>query len=251
MKQARPKRTRLRGQGKPSGPILSDARLKEAMVAIGYHFKDSLLLTQALTHPSAAPIGESVKHSNQRLEFLGDRVLNLVIADRLITRRQSESEGDLAPKLNRLVKKSACAEAMRHKDLGAFILLSSSEESSGGRDRESTLGDACEAIIGAIYLDSGLTEARKFIERAWAPQFKQSPSEAKDPKTLLQEQSQADGLGLPAYTIVGRSGPDHDPVFEVEVRLGHDVIAMAKGGTKRDAERAAAVKLLARLRKET
>ena len=251
MKAARPKRTRLRGQGKSAGLVLSDARLKEAVSAIGYHFKDTSLLVQALTHPSAAPAGNSVKHSNQRLEFLGDRVLNLVIADRLITRRQNESEGDLAPKLNRLVKKGACAQAMRDTALGGFILLSPSEESNGGRDRESTLGDACEAIIGAIYLDGGLNAARKFIERAWTPQFQQAPSEVKDPKTLLQELTQSEGLGLPVYAIISRTGPDHDPVFEVEVRLSDDVVDVATGGSKREAERMAAAKLLARLRQDT
>lgn len=244
MKPARPKRTRLRAAVKSARPMLSPDALKEAQDIIGFKFREPASLERALTHPSAIPpSGDTVKLSNQRLEFLGDRVLNLIIAERLIDRRQSESEGELAPRLNRLVKKGACAEAMRHLGLQRFLLMSESEVAAGGRDRESTLGDACEAIIAAIYQDGGLSAARKFVERAWAPQFENAPAETKDPKTLLQEWAQGQGHPLPDYIVVGRSGPDHAPVYEVEVRLATGKAA-ATGPSKRDAERHAAALIL-------
>jgi ribonuclease-3 len=247
MKPARPKRTRQRAAVKAVRPSLPPEALKDAQELIGFKFKDAASLERALTHPSAIPpSGDTVKLSNQRLEFLGDRVLNLLIAERLIERRQSDSEGDLAPRLNRLVKKGACAEAMRHLGLQRFILLSDSEIAAGGRDRESTLGDACEAIIAAIYLEGGLGAARKFVERAWAPQFENAPAETKDPKTLLQEWAQGQGHPLPEYVITGRSGPDHAPVYEVEVRLPAGKAA-ATGSSKREAERHAAALMLTTL----
>ncbi|KCZ87991.1 ribonuclease III [Hyphomonas jannaschiana] len=244
MKPARPKRTRLRGKGKASAPVLSDDRLKAAQDAIGYKFKDTKLLVRALTHPSAVGGGDAVRDSNQRLEFLGDRVLNLVIAERLMERRKMESEGELAPRLNRLVKKGACADAVRHLELQEFILLSDGEEAAGGRKRESTLGDACEAIIGAIFKDGGLSPARKFIEKAWAPQFASTPAETKDPKTLLQEWAQGQGLPLPDYDVLSRSGPDHEPIYEIEAKVDGRGSAVATGPSKREAERSAAALLL-------
>lgn len=244
MKAARPKRTRLRGKGKGGAPALSDDRLKTAQDAIGYKFKEPNLLVRALTHPSAVGNGVAVRESNQRLEFLGDRVLNLVIAERLMERRKMESEGELAPRLNRLVKKGACADAMRHLNLQEFILLSDGEEAAGGRVRESTLGDACEAIIGAIFKDGGLSPARKFIEKAWAPQFASAPAETKDPKTLLQEWAQGQGLPLPDYDVLSRSGPDHEPIYEIEAKVEGRGSAVATGPSKREAERSAAALLL-------
>ncbi|MEZ5952775.1 MAG: ribonuclease III [Hyphomonas sp.] len=244
MKPARPKRTRLRDKAKSATPTLSDERLKAVQDAIGHKFKETGLLVRALTHPSAVGNGDAVRDSNQRLEFLGDRVLNLVIAERLIERRKTESEGDLAPRLNRLVKKGACAEAVRHLKLQEFILLSDGEIASGGRERESTLGDACEAVIGAIYQDGGLSAARKFIEKGWAPQFASAPAETKDPKTLLQEWAQGHGLPLPDYNVLSRSGPDHEPMYEIEASVSGRGAAVATGPSKREAERSAAALLL-------
>lgn len=244
MKPARPKRTRLRAAGKSAIARPADAALKLFEERAGYHFKDKDLLVRALTHPSAVATGDSVRLSNQRLEFLGDRVLNLVIAERLIERRRDESEGDLAPRLNNFVKKGACAEAMRFLELTEFLILSEGEEASGGRVRESTLGDACEAIIGAIFQEGGLTPARKFIEHGWRRQFANAPSEMKDPKTLLQEWAQGQGLPLPDYTVIQRAGPDHAPVFEIKVSVDARGDAIASGPSKRDAERNAAARLL-------
>jgi ribonuclease-3 len=248
MRQARPKRTRQRAVAKAIRPGLGDASMTEAETAAGYRFRDKSLLVTALTHPSAVSAADSLQHANQRLEFLGDRVLNLVIAERLIERRRNETEGDLAPRLNRLVKKSACAEAFRHLGLGAFLLMSDSEIAGGGRERESTLGDACEAVIAAVYLDGGLSAARKFIEKAWAPQFTGGPGEMKDPKTLLQEWAQGQGYPLPEYCVLARSGPDHAPEYEVEVRIKDNGTAAAAGSSKRDAERHAAARMLEKLK---
>lgn len=251
MNQARPKRTRQRAAARSVRPGLSEAAILAAETACGHRFKDKALLVTALTHPSAVNAAESLHHANQRLEFLGDRVLNLLIAERLIDRRRNETEGDLAPRLNRLVKKGACAEAFRHLGLGAFLLLSDSEVASGGRERESTLGDACEAVIAAIYLDGGLSAARKFVEKGWAPQFTGGPTEMKDPKTLLQEWAQGQGHPLPEYVVTGRSGPDHAPEYEVEVRIAQNGTAAATGPSKRDAERQAAARMLEQLKGNT
>lgn len=251
MNQPRPKRTRQRAAAKASRPSLTEASMAAVEEACGYRFKDKALLLTSLTHPSAVSAAESLQHANQRLEFLGDRVLNLLIAERLIERRRNETEGDLAPRLNRLVKKGACAEAFRHLGLNAFILLSDSEVASGGRERESTLGDACEAVIAAIYLDGGLGAARKFIEKGWAPQFNSGPAETKDPKTLLQEWAQGQGHPLPEYVVISRSGPDHAPEYEVEVRIAQNGTAAASGPSKRDAERHAAARMLEQLKGST
>jgi ribonuclease-3 len=244
MKNVRPKRTRLRAAAKACVPSLSDAQVKTIQDRIGHHFKDKDLLVRALTHPSAVAAADSIRLSNQRLEFLGDRVLNLLIAERLIERRKTESEGDLAPRLNRFVKKGACAEAFRHFQLQEYIILSDGEVASGGRERESTLGDACEAVIGAIFQDGGLSAARKFVEAGWSQQFASAPIETRDPKTLLQEWAQGQGLSLPKYTVMNRFGPDHEPVYEIEVQVPPHGAAKASGSSKRDAERNAAALLL-------
>ncbi len=248
---ARPKRTRQRAAAKAVRPGLGEAEILEAETACGYRFKDKAMLVRALTHPSAVSAAESLQHANQRLEFLGDRVLNLLIAERLIERRKNETEGDLAPRLNRLVKKGACADAFRHLGLNAYILLSDGEVANGARDRESTLGDACEAVIAAIYLDGGLAAARKFIEKGWAPQLTGGPAETKDPKTLLQEWVQGQGHPLPEYVVKSRSGPDHAPVYEIEVRIAPSGAAAATGTSKRDAERQAAARMLEQLKGTT
>ena len=244
MNSPRPKRTRLRAKGKSSQPSLAEADIKTLESILGHKFKNPETLIRALTHPSAVASVDSVRLSNQRLEFLGDRVLNLVIAERLIDRRRLESEGDLAPRLNSFVRKGACAEAMRYLGISQFLIMSDGEIASGGRERESTLGDACEAIIGAIYQDAGLSTARKFIEKGWASQFEAAPAQTKDPKTLLQEWAQGQGLPLPDYDVLSRSGPDHEPTYEVEVKVADRGAAVAAGSSKRDAERNAAALLL-------
>ncbi len=245
MKPARPKRARLRAGAKAAVHRAPDAEgVKRIETASRHRLKDKTLLTKALTHPSAVAAADSIERSNQRLEFLGDRVLGLVISERLYQRRRDGSEGDLAPLLNRLVRKGACADAMRHLQLAPYIILSDSEDATGGRTRDSTLGDACEAIIGALYLDGGLSAARRFIEAGWALQFDGAPEDARDPKSQLQEWAQGQGLPLPDYEVTSRSGPDHAPLYEVEVRVKDHGVAKASGASKRVAERLAAEKFL-------
>lgn len=253
MKTERPKRTRQRRAGADKRPSLSKEKLEGLTVALGYTFKDSTYINTAMTHPSALTSLQRYEQSNQRLEFLGDRVLGLVIAERLYLRRPEEAEGKLAPRLNRLVRKEACAEAARHKGLDEFIMLGQSERRSGGAKKEKVLGDVCEAVIGAIFLDGGLSPARKFIESAWLPVFEANKAgRVRDPKSLLQEWAQARKYELPIYTEVKRTGPDHSPVFIVEVDVGDGMHnASGEGQSKQDAERAAAAALLDRIEGNT
>ncbi len=247
MKPARPKRTRLRKAAAPKLPRLSDKALGELQTVLGHVFKQRALIDTAMTHPSALPVGSAGRGSNQRLEFLGDRVLGLVICERLYERRPGEREGALAPRLNQLVNKSACAAAARKMALGDFLILGTSERENGGAKKTSILGDLCEAVIAALYLDGGLTVARRFIERAWADQFANPAAQTKDAKSLLQEWSQSRGHDLPTYETLDRIGPDHSPVFTVRVRVGPTEPETGTGPSKQDAERAAATALLNRL----
>lgn len=248
MKQARPKRTRLRSNGQSKGPRLSSDNAQSIEAKVGHAFKDKELLTAAFTHPSALPGEDVAKRSYQRLEFLGDRVLGLVIAERLYRRRPTEREGALAPRLNRFVNKSACARAFQRLELGQFLLLGISEQKGGGYEKEGILGDACEAVIGALYLDGGLKPARAFIEKAWAEQFSSGGERLKDSKTLLQEWVQSRNLPLPVYSEVSRSGPDHALEFVMSVSVKTFGAVEAKGSSKQAAERAAAQKMLDQLK---
>ena len=247
MKPARPKRTRLRKAATPKAPRLSDQALAAVQERLGHAFKNRVLIDTAMTHSSALASRDSGRHSNQRLEFLGDRVLGLVICERLYERRPGEREGALAPRLNRLVNKAACAEAARAMALGDYLILGQSERESGGADKDGILGDLCEAVIAALYLDGGLTVARRFIERAWSEQFANPKTRVKDAKSLLQEWAQAHGFDLPEYKVQGRTGPDHSPLFKVVVRVGPDEMETGEGPSKQDAERAAAKALFNRL----
>lgn len=250
MKTAKPKRKRLRKAGAPPAPMLPDEHVAALQEKLRYVFKDRSLLETAMIHPSALNGDARAHHSNQRLEFLGDRVLGLVIAERLYERRPGEPEGGLAPRLNRLVNKGACANAARRMGLGQFLILGVSERGSGGADKDGILGDLCEAVIAALYLDGGLKVARGFIERAWADQFANPQARIKDTKSLLQEWAQARGFPLPVYEVIERSGPDHAPVFKVRVSAGPTEQAVGEGSSKQDAQRAAATALLNRLEKE-
>lgn len=250
MKPARPKRTRLRKAADAKTPRLSDASLDALQSRLGHVFKSRQLLDTAMTHPSALSSGNNARHSNQRLEFLGDRVLGLVISERLYERRPSEREGALAPRLNRLVNKSACADAARRMGLGDYLILGHSERDHGGAEKEGILGDLCEAVIAALYLDGGLKVTRQFIERAWAEQFANPKARVKDTKSLLQEWAQHHGFALPRYETLGQTGPDHAPTFKVRVQVGPDNMETGEGPSKQDAERAAATALYNRLETE-
>lgn len=211
---------------------------------LNYRFKDAQLLTLALTHRS---LGLEGTDSNQRLEFLGDRVLGLVVAHLLFTEYHGEREGELARRHARLVSKDTLAEVAKQIGLGAHLHLSASEDATGGRDNPSHLEDACEALIGAMYLDGGLGPAASFIETYWKPLLLSVKEPPKDAKTELQEWAQGRGMALPEYREVARSGPDHAPEFTIEVLVGKHH-ASGSANSKRAAEQDAAGTLLLSLR---
>lgn len=211
---------------------------------LGHAFARPELLARALTHAS---IATPTRPDNQRLEFLGDRVLGLVMAEALLAADRSASEGQLAPRYNALVRKETCAEVARDIDLGAVLKLGRSEMMSGGRRKEALLGDAMEAVIAAVYLDGGFEAAKAMILRLWGSRVEAVESDARDAKTSLQEWAQGRGLPPPTYTEVGREGPDHQPLFTVEVKMATGEAERAQAGAKRQAEQAAAKALLARM----
>lgn len=211
---------------------------------IGHRFGAPDLLIRALTHTS---IASATRPSNQRLEFLGDRVLNLVIAEALFKADRQADEGTLAPRYNALVRKEACAEVAQDVDLGSVLKLGRGEMTTGGRRKTALLGDAMEAVIAAVYLDGGIDAARDMVQRLWGTRIAQAETLAQDPKTALQEWAQARGQRPPTYDVVSRSGPDHAPVFAVAARLETGAEAEASAGSKRQAEQAAAAQLLRKL----
>lgn len=209
---------------------------------LGHDFARPDLLIRALTHASA---GSAARAHNQRLEFLGDRVLGLVMAEALFTADRQATEGQLAPRFNALVRKETCAEVARSIDLGAVLRLGRSEMISGGRRKEALLGDAMEAVLAAVYLDGGIEAARAVVLRHWAARLAEAEGVGRDAKTALQEWAQARGEALPDYAETARSGPAHAPVFTIEVRLADGRSASASAASKRAAEQAAAAALLA------
>lgn len=222
------------------------ADLQAFSARLGHVFARPELLIRAVTHAS---IATPQRPDNQRLEFLGDRVLGLVIAEALLGADRAASEGLLAPRFNALVRKETCADVAREIGLGDVLKLGRSEMMSGGRRKEALLGDAMEAVVAAVYLDAGLEAARGVILKHWGPRIGSVKADARDAKTALQEWAQARGLPPPAYTEQGREGPDHQPQFTVEVRLESGEAEVAKAGTKRQAEQTAAKALLARMEK--
>ena len=213
---------------------------------IGYKFSDPALLDCGLTHISALKGARNRAGSYQRMEFLGDHVLGLVISDMLFRAFPKADEGELSRRLADLVRKETCAEIARAIDLGVAIRLGSSEANAGGRKRPAILADVCEALIGAVYLDGGYPAAAALVERLWEVRMRATAQPLRDPKTILQEWAQARGLPTPAYREVARSGPDHDPHFRVAVQLPHFAPAEGSGRSKRAAEQAAAAAMLAR-----
>jgi ribonuclease III len=228
-----PRRRRRRGDGS----------LEER---IGYRFKDAALLDSALSHISALKGARNRAGSYQRLEFLGDHVLGLVISDMLFRAFPKADEGELSRRLADLVRKETCAEIARGIDLGAAIRLGASEANAGGRTRPAILADVCEALIGAVYLDGGYGDAEALVARLWETRMKTKAQPLRDPKTVLQEWAQARGLATPVYREIARSGPDHDPEFRVAVQLPKLAPAEGSGRSKRAAEQAAAAAMMAR-----
>jgi ribonuclease-3 len=213
---------------------------------VGYRFGDNALLTCALTHISALKGARNRAGSYQRLEFLGDHVLGLVISDMLFRSFPKADEGELSRRLADLVRKETCAEIAVSINLGAAIKLGSSEVNAGARKRPAILADVCEALIGAVYLDGGYPAAAALVERLWQERMRATAQPLRDPKTVLQEWAQARGLPTPAYREVARSGPDHSPEFRVAVQLPNFAPAEGLGRSKRAAEQAAAAAMLTR-----
>jgi ribonuclease-3 len=225
--------------------VTPSADIRAFMGRLGHDFARPELLVRALTHGS---IASATRPDNQRLEFLGDRVLGLVMAEALFRADLKASEGQLAPRYNALVKGETCAAMAREIGLGDVLKLGRSEMLSGGRRKEALLADAMEAVIAAVYLDAGFDTARDMILRLWRDRLDSLDDDPRDAKTALQEWAQANGMPPPAYDQTDRSGPDHAPVFHITARLADGREAHASGaGTKRSIEQAAAQALLDRL----
>ena len=219
------------------------AALEAFEARLGHRFADRRLLETALTHASAA---SGSRASYQRLEFLGDRVLGLAVAEMLLEAFPKANEGELAQRLTALVRNESCADVAIALDVGAAIRLGSGEAQAGGREKAAILGDVCEALIGAIHLDAGVDAARRFVRANWEPRMLAWRGSLRDAKTTLQEWAQGRGLGTPSYAIVGRHGPDHAPLFDVEVTIAELPPARGEGRTRRDAEQMAATAVLRR-----
>ena len=211
---------------------------------LGYEFSNLSLLVEALTHSS---IASDLRKDNQRLEFLGDRVLGLVMAEALLEIDQTAPEGTLAPRFNALVRKETCAEVARQIELGGVLKIGRSEMLSGGRRKDALLGDGMEAVIAAIYKDGGFEIAKTIIIKLWGDRIKNVKVDARDAKTMLQEWAQARGQNPPNYEVISRSGPDHAPDFLVKVILASGETSEAMAGSKRQAEQMAAKALLQKI----
>lgn len=221
-----------------------DGGLDALEARIGHRFADRRLLRRALTHTG---VSARADENFERLEFLGDRVLGLAVARLVYDAFPSETEGKLAVRFNALVNRDACAGVARSLGLGAVLRLDPGEEKTGGRDKPVILGDAMEALIAALYLDAGPDAAAAFVNRLWQPLITAAPAVAgRDAKSALQEWAQARGLALPAYDVVGRTGPDHAPNFVISVVVTGFPAAEASGPSRRIAEQSAARTFLVR-----
>jgi ribonuclease-3 len=228
----------------------------DALRLLGHDFARPALLAEALTHPSALPAGPKGRRgarrtapppNYERLEFLGDRVLGLVVADLLWRRFDREPEGLLTQRHAQLVRRETLAAVAAEIGLDGLVQLSPAEAASGGARSPAILADVMEAVIAAIYLDGGFAAAFAFIERRWGPRLAEMHRPPRDPKTLLQEWAQGRGLPLPEYRVVATSGPDHALQFTIAVRVAGQEEARATASSKRAAETGAAAALLERL----
>jgi len=231
--------------------IPTDVELAELSGGLGHDFAHPELVAEALTHRSAldrrAELKAAFPHGNERLEFLGDRVLSLVMADQLLRRFPREREGELARRHAALVRAETLVEIASAIRLGIHIRLGDSERAHGDVVKPTIMADALEALLGAVFLDAGYDAAATCVQRLWGERLSRQTAAPRDPKTALQEWAQARRLPLPAYREVDREGPPHSPVFVVDVTIkGHEP-ARGHGGSKREAERLAAMTLLDRL----
>jgi ribonuclease-3 len=211
---------------------------------LGHRFRNRDLLKRALTHASA-----NANRSNERLEFLGDRVLGLIAAEKLHELYPDDTEGALALKFNALARREACAKAAEVAGMSEHLILANAEAGSGGRKKAAILAGACEAVIAALYIDGGMEAARRFIDCYWADAFSELSADMRDAKTSLQEwaQSRKGNQAAPSYRLLSREGPDHAPRFHVEVTVNGEEPETGEGNSKREAEQDAALKMLTRL----
>jgi len=219
------------------------AAIADLETRLDYRFNDRALLERALTHAS---VGGGAA-DNERLEFLGDRVLALVVAETLLTRDADADAGPLSKRLHVLVNRDCCADVGRALGIGPALRLPGGETRRGARDQARFLADACEALIGAVYLDAGLDVAREKVLALWSDLL-ESPHDERtaNPKSRLQEWAAAAGRGAPEYRLVSRDGPDHAPMFTVEASVAGAAPASASAGSRQAAEKAAALALLER-----
>lgn len=224
--------------------------LERLQARLGHDFVDPSLLRLALTHSSTTNSPKSVGRSNERLEFLGDRVLGLAVADMLYKAFPDEDEGSMARRHAVLVGRETLARVAKSLGLGDSVFMSQGEIDGGGRRNRSLLANTCEAIIGAMYLDAGFETAARFVDRNLRSLMDRQTAPPIDAKTELQEWAQARGLGPPQYREILREGAPHAPIFSVEVRVNDMLVVTAKGSSKRAAEKQAAELLLGQLRAE-
>ena len=222
-----------------------DSAIDTFAARLGYDFHDATLLRTALTH-SSVRVGKPDANDNERLEFLGDRVLGLVVAEMLAREFPSANTGEMARRFNLLVRKETCAEVAREIGLGRVIVMSQGEAESGGRNKLTILGDASEAVLGAVFLDGGFEHAREVVRSLWLPRLRQDGDVLTDAKSALQEWAQGRGLELPRYKEIARKGPDHAPHFTYRVEIEGLEPQNGNGPNKRAAEQAAASAILLR-----
>jgi len=234
----------------------ADSDLDELARTVGHVFTKPSLLADAVTHPSLSGMERAGRRGSrtptpglayERLEFLGDRVLGVVVATWLLERFPTEREGALARRLANLVRWETLSVVAESIELGRHLRLSTGEADSGGRTNGAILADSCEAVIGALYLDGGLPAAERFIRARWSELIGRAATPPQDVKTALQEWAQGRGKPLPVYETMGQTGPDHSPVFEVTVRLEGQEPVVGQGSSKRAAEKAAATAMLRRV----
>ena len=218
---------------------------KEISKLLDYQFKNNRLLEEALTHASAR---KSSKVNNERLEFLGDRVLGLVIAEELLRKNPNSTEGEIATYYNSLVKKETCAFIAKEIGLENLLTLGKSVKRTNDRQKDKILGNAIEALIGAIFLDAGFDTSKQLVLKVWRKQIDIVRDIEAHAKTALQELLQSKGQEPPTYKQISRTGPDHDPDFCVEVVLDSGLNAIGNGSTKRMAETKAAEQILEKIK---
>ncbi|MCK0208620.1 ribonuclease III [Starkeya koreensis] len=232
-------------RGSPRGD--DETGLDALEATLGHRFTDRAHLRLALTHISSITGLQGSKarvRSYQRLEFLGDHVLGLVVSDMLYRAYPQAEEGELSRRLADLVCEDACADVARAMGLGPHLRLGSGEDRTGGRERPAILADVAEAVLAAVYLDAGFPAAEATVERFWRPRLATPGSSARDPKTALQEWAQGRGLPPPHYRLVERSGPDHNPEFRIAVEVPGHAPVEATGSSKQNAQKSAAAAFL-------